>query len=71
MTRYAPRYAVEIKWISRSKHYVARVKRYSALVAYGATREEAQTKIEARLHEHLKGNNADAHHRELPPSNAG
>lgn len=62
------RYAIEIKWFSRRKQYVARVKRHPDLIAYGATREEAQAKIEARLDEHLKGDNADAHHRELPPS---
>lgn len=49
------REAVTVKWDSRKSRYVARMKHYPAIFAYGATIPEAQENIKLAFREHVYG----------------
>lgn len=51
----AKRFAVDVKWDSRKKRYVARCKDIPAIVAYGLTIQEAQQSMKEAIAEHLYG----------------
>jgi len=49
------RYAIQVRWDSHIKRYVARCARYPALIAYGASRYLAEKHMRESIAEHASG----------------
>ncbi len=53
------RYPIQVRWDARMKRYIARSARYPSLIAFGASRYEADKNIRAAIAEHISGESRD------------
>ena len=56
------RYAIEIRWVFRERRYIARSRRFPAVISYGASPKEAMDAMAVAIGKQIAGECRDQAH---------